>query len=155
MERCPCCKARLGGSTLCPRCQADLANVIEAEQSARFWLAEAIHYWQENKIEQSLNASELSLRLKKTKLALVFRDFLIRQQCRDILDLLTQKQLLPAKQRLYSMRRLFPHYKLLQELHSFIDYLWAKHQDTPNLYSTSTSAVNEETGELSNSSEAN
>lgn len=129
MERCPCCKARLTGATLCPRCQADLGKILAAEDSARFWLAQAIHEWQENAIEQSLSALERSLRLKKTRLALAFRDFLIHRQCREIIDLLARKQVLPAKHRLYKARLLLPHSKLLQQLNSFADYLLAKNQE--------------------------
>lgn len=123
MERCPCCNARLSGAAQCPRCQADLGRIIEAGQSSRFWLAEAIRYWRENETGRSVSALELSLRLKKTGLALVFREFLIRRLCREILDLLAQKQLLPAKRRLHSARILLPHSQLLQQLNGFIDYL--------------------------------
>jgi hypothetical protein len=128
MERCPCCNARLGGAARCPRCQADLSYMMAAEQAARFWLAKAIQYWQDNEAGKSVSALELSLRLKKTGLALVFRDFLIRQQCQGVLDLLAQKQLLPAKQRLYSMRNWLPHSQLLQQLNAFTDYLWVQNQ---------------------------
>ncbi|MDD5579921.1 MAG: hypothetical protein PHY16_11665 [Methylobacter sp.] len=136
MERCPCCKARLGGAILCPRCQADLSKVFGAEQSAQYWLAKAIRFWEEDETEQSLKALELSLRFKKTRLAFVFRDFLIHQQCRVILDLLTQKQWLPAKQWFYSLRLLLPHSKLLQQMHAFTDYLLVKNQEhAKSLYS--------------------
>lgn len=128
MERCPCCNARLSGAVRCSRCQADLGNIMMAEQSVRFWLSTAIRYCQENDAGQSASALELSLRLKKTGLALVFRDFLIHQQCREILALLAQKQLLPAKQRLYSVRSLFPHSQLLQQLNSFTDHLLVQNQ---------------------------
>jgi hypothetical protein len=128
MERCPCCNARLGGAARCLRCQADLSHMMAAEQAARFWLAKAIQYWQEDEAGQSVSTLELSLRLKKTGLALVFRDFLIRQQCQGVLDLLAQKQLLPAKQRLYSMRNWLPHSQLLQQLNAFTDYLWVQNQ---------------------------
>ena len=133
MERCPCCKARLGTVTLCPRCQADLGQVIGAEQSARFWLAKAIHYWEENEVGQSLSALEFSLRLKKTELAFIFRDYLIHRQCQDILELLAQKQLLPAKQRLHSLRPLLPHSKLLRQLYSFTDYLLVKNANLQHI----------------------
>ncbi len=99
-----------------------------AEQSSRFWLSKAIQSWQDNEVGQSATALELSLRLKKSGLALVFRDFLIHQQCREILALLAQKQLLPAKQRLYSVRNLFPHSQLLQQLNSFTDHLLVQNQ---------------------------
>jgi hypothetical protein len=101
---------------------------MAAEQAARFWLAKAIQYWQDNEAGQSVSALELSLRLKKTGLALVFRDFLIRQQCQSVLDLLAQKQLLPAKQRLYSMRNWLPLSQLLQQLNAFTDYLLVQKQ---------------------------
>lgn len=129
MERCPCCRARLSGAKICPRCQADLAKIMAAEKSARFWLSKAILHWQENAVEQCLAALERSLRLKKIRLALVFRDYLIHQQCRIILDLLAQKQLLPAKLQLYKARNLLPHSDLLQQLQSFTDYLWVNSQE--------------------------
>lgn len=129
MERCLFCKARLGGAELCPRCQADFGKIIAAEQSARFWLTAAMRHWQENAIESCVSALEHSFRLKKNRLAPVFRDFLIRRQCRVILDLLAQKQLLAAKQTLYLMRNLMPYSPLLQQLHSFTDYLWVNSQD--------------------------
>ena len=129
MERCPCCNARLGTATLCPRCKADLNTVICSEKAAQYWLSKAIQNLQESKTEQSIDALGVSLRLKKTELALVFRDFLIRQQCQNILDLLAQKQVLPAKQQLYKMRNLLPHSKLLQQLHTFTDYLLVNNQE--------------------------
>ncbi len=123
MERCPCCNARLAGSALCPRCQADLDTVINSEQAAQFWLCKAIQYWGESEAEQSLGALIVSLHLKRTELAVVFRDFLIQQLYRDVLELLAQKQLLPAKQKLYRMRSLLPYSLLLQRLQTFTDYL--------------------------------
>ena len=61
-------------------------------------------------------------------MAVVFREFLIEKQCRDILDLLAQKQLILAKQRLYTVRKLLPYSKQLQQLNSFSDYLLAQSQ---------------------------
>ncbi|MGR8933987.1 MAG: hypothetical protein ACU837_06295 [Gammaproteobacteria bacterium] len=127
MERCPCCRARLGGALLCPRCRTDLSHAIQAERCARLWLSKALRYWQENKIEPSVSALELSLRLNKNDLAFVFRDYLIQQQCRAVLDLLAQKRLLSAAQHLYNARRLLPYSELLQNLRSFTDHLLAKH----------------------------
>ena len=126
MERCLCCNARLKGAVICPRCQADLSTVISSEHVAQFWFSKTIQYWLENKMEQSLTALALSLRLKKIKLAVVFRGFLIEQLCQEILDLLAQKQLLAAKQRLYTVRGLFSHSQQLQQLNMFADYLLLK-----------------------------
>lgn len=129
MERCPGCNARLSGAVLCPRCKADLNMVIDTEKAAQYWLSKATQNWQENKTEQCLDALGLSLRLKKTRLALVFRDFLIHQQFHDVLELLAQKQLLPAKHQLFIMRNLVLHSTLLQQLHTFTDYLLVNHQE--------------------------
>ena len=81
MDRCPCCKARLKEAVICPRCKADLNTIINAGQSAQFWLSKAMHYCLEGKTEQSIAALNLSLNLKITRMADVFRDFLIQQQC--------------------------------------------------------------------------
>ena len=129
MERCPCCNARLRERTVCSRCKADLSVLISTEQAAQFWLVKATHYCLAENIEQSIHAIGVSLGLKKTELALVFREFLIQQQCGDILDLLAQKQLLKAKQRLYNVRMLLPYSQQLQQLYSFSDYLLAQNQD--------------------------
>lgn len=129
MERCPCCNARLRERTVCSRCKADLSVLINAEKMAQFWLVKAIHYCLAENIEQSVRAISVSLDLKKTNLALAFREFLIQQQCQDILDMLAQKQLIPAKQRLYSMRILLPYSKQLQQLYSFSDYLLVQNSE--------------------------
>jgi len=129
MERCPCCNARLGEALVCSRCKADLRTVISTENASQYWLSKAIQNWQVSKTEQSLDALNLSLHLKKTGLALVFHDFLIRQQCQDLLELLAQKQLQPAKQQLYKIRNLLPYSKQLQQLHTFTDYLLANNQE--------------------------
>ena len=128
MDRCPGCNARLRELVLCPRCKADLSAIINAEQSARFWLSKAIYYCLESKTEQGIAALNLSLGLNKTRVANVFRDFLIQQQSRDILGLLEKKQLLAAKQQLYSVRELLSHSKQLRKLDSFTDYLLVQGQ---------------------------
>lgn len=128
MERCPCCTARLGDATLCPRCQADLGNAIGAEQAARHWLAKAVRHCHNDEIEQGLSALERSLGLKKTKAAVVFREFLIAQQCRIILELLAARQFLPATTRFYQLSLLLPYSPQLQKLRSFTDYLSLQHQ---------------------------
>ena len=128
MDRCPCCNARLREVAICPRCKADLSAIINAGQSAQLWLSRSIHYCLESNAESSIAALNLSLSLKKTRVAEVFRDFIIQQQCGGILDLLAKKQLLSAKQQLYRVRELFPHSEQLRKLNDFTDYLWLKNQ---------------------------
>jgi hypothetical protein len=124
-ERCPCCNARLKQAVSCPRCRADLTAVIHAEKSAKLFLSQAIQYLIDDKVEQGCVALNRSLCLKKTKSAAVFRDFFIDQQYRIILGLLSQTQVLSAKDRLYHARLLMPYSKKLQQLNNFIDYLLA------------------------------
>ena len=133
MQRCPCCNARLRDLELCSRCKADLHLLISCEQAARFWLAKAIQYYLSGNIEQSIEAIGISLHLKKTKLTLIFREFLIQQQCSDILDFLAQKQLLKASRRIYCIKQLLPYSKQLQQLRLFSDYLSVQNQDHAQL----------------------
>ena len=134
MERCPCCNARLREAVICPRCQADLAAVIGSELSAQDWLSKAIEYCLESETEQSIEALGFSLSLKKTKMAVVFREYIIQQQCRDILEFLAQKNLLAAKQRLYEVRFLSHHSKQLQQSNAFTDYLLVNNQGNYSAY---------------------
>ncbi len=128
MERCLCCNARLGEAVTCPRCQADLGLVISSEKAAQFWLSKAIEYWLDNEAGKSIAALGLSIQLKKTKLAVVLRGFLIQQFSQDILELLIQKQVTQAKQQFYRIRYLLPHSDQLQQLQKFTEYLWIKDQ---------------------------
>lgn len=133
MQRCPCCNARLRDAVLCPRCRADLSAVIGTEKSAELWLSKAIQYRNDSNVEQCLDALFLSIRLKKTSLAKNLRDFLIQQFSQDVLDLLEQKKIIPAKQQLYKIRRLFPYSEQLQQLNDFADYLLVNRQEQPSL----------------------
>lgn len=126
MERCPCCNARLRERMVCSRCQADLSALISTEQGAEWWLVKAMHYWCEDKTEQSICALGFSLGLKRIRLALVFRDFIIQTLCENVQGLLAKKQLLAAKKTLYSVRLLFPYSQQLQQLNVFTDYLLCK-----------------------------
>ncbi len=83
----------------------------------------AMQEWIENKPEQSANFLERSILLKKTELALTFRQFIIEQQCLNILQQLEKKQIIAAKKQLYVIRALFPYSHLLHELNCFADFL--------------------------------
>ncbi|NOQ16275.1 MAG: hypothetical protein GQ581_04380 [Methyloprofundus sp.] len=129
MERCPCCNARLRERIVCARCQADLSVLVNLAQAAEAWLSTAMDCLAAGEFEQSISALEFSLTLNKTQLAFVFRDFMVEQQTRKILNLLAEKQILAAKQVLYAMRGLFPYSAGLQKLNTFNDYLLLKSCD--------------------------
>ena len=126
MERCPACNARLREADSCPRCKADLSDIISAEKTADLWLTKAIQFFQDNNYEPCISAIECSLRSKDSRTARVFREYLIDFHCRNILDLLAQKQFLLAKQLLYRTRYLLPHSKQMRHLSDFTDYLLVK-----------------------------
>ncbi|MDD1623229.1 MAG: hypothetical protein LUO94_00480 [Methylococcaceae bacterium] len=126
MDRCPCCNARLTGAQLCPRCQADLVSVLGSEHVARHWLSKALQFWLADEPKMANLALSKSICLKQTPLALVFRDFIIRQQCENMLELLEKKDYTEAKESLSLLRDLNPHNKLLKRLHGFTRYLLVK-----------------------------
>jgi len=127
MKRCPCCNARLKEAVTCPRCQANLSAVIDSVQAAEYYLAKAIQHWAQNNKEQGIHALVLSLQLKKTQLALIFRDFLIQKYYQEIVQRLKRKRLLSANQYLYQARQLSAYSPQLQQLQAFTTYLLARH----------------------------
>jgi len=129
MQRCPCCNARLRERVVCARCRADLSVLANVNQAAKLCLFEAIHYYLAKNLEQSITAINHSLVLKKTETALAFREFIATQQSEEILDLLAQKKLLQARQRLYSIRMLFPFSQQLQQIDVFSDYMLVKNPE--------------------------
>jgi hypothetical protein len=86
-------------------------------------LAQAMDYWAEGCIEQSLSTLALSLALKKTALAITFREFVIYQSSQDIVELLATQQLLVAKNNLGKIESLLPQSHTLQKINSLADYL--------------------------------
>ena len=126
MERCPCCNARLTGEKRCPRCQADLSSVLGSEELARHWLNKTVHFWLAGDPQMAILALIKSLNVKQTPLALVFRDFIVEQECKNVLGLLEKKNFAEAKQSLSLLHDLTPHHKFLKQLSGFTRYLMAK-----------------------------
>ncbi len=127
IERCPSCNARLKQALCCPRCKADLSNIVSSEQSAQYYLSVAVQAMLNNNIEKSSVAISRSLHLKTTEIALIFRAFLIQQQTKEVLDLLAQTHLIAAKNKLYALRQIIPYSKNLQQLDCFASYLLFNH----------------------------
>jgi len=90
IKRCPCCHAQLKQACVCRRCQADLQYVFRAEESSQYYMSQAVQYLLDNEIEKSCISINHSLYLKRTEVAVMFRDFLIHQQSQLVLDLLVQ-----------------------------------------------------------------
>jgi hypothetical protein len=126
MERCPCCNARLTGAVLCPRCQADLGGVLGSEQLARHWLNNAMQFWFVREPQMAILALTKSINLQQTPSALVFRDFIIRQECRKVLALLAKNKCTEAEKRLGLLRDLNPEHEFIRQLSGFTEYLLTK-----------------------------
>jgi hypothetical protein len=126
MERCPCCNARLTEMVSCPRCLAYLGSVLGSEKMARLWLSKALQYWHAREPQMAILALTQSIYLKQTTLALVFRDFIIGQQCQNVLGLLAKKEYKEAKESLSLLRDLNPQNQLLRKLYGFTKYLLVK-----------------------------
>ena len=67
-----------------------------------------------------------SLYLKQTPLALVFRDFIIREHSQNALELLEKKDYAEAKESLSQLRYLDPHNQFLNPLYRFARHLFVK-----------------------------
>ena len=126
MERCPCCNARLTGTVLCPRCQADLGSVLGSEQLARHWLSKTLQFWLAREPQMAILALTKSINVKQTPLALVFRDFITLKQGQKVLVLLAEKKYTEAKALLGLLRNLNPNNEFIRQLCRFTDYLLAK-----------------------------
>jgi len=126
MERCPCCNARLTSVLFCPRCQADLGSVLGSEKLAKHWLSKTLEFWLACEPQLAILALNKSINLKQTAVALVFRDFITRQECQNVLGLLANKDYIEAKETLSLLRDLNPDNKFLRQLYGFSRYLWVQ-----------------------------
>ncbi|MCP4700728.1 MAG: hypothetical protein GY862_28320 [Gammaproteobacteria bacterium] len=80
MERCPACRARLKGASLCPRCGADLSQALCSQSEAEEMQAWAIELLGKNDLRGAAWAVKQALSLKRDPLMLVMRDFIVRCQ---------------------------------------------------------------------------
>jgi hypothetical protein len=130
MERCSCCNARLNGALCCPRCQADLTEVISSEQRGQQLLEQSMQLWFGHEPMLAIQSLSKALPYKKTPAALIFRDFMLRQSCSKTLALLAQGNYLEARQTLALLSGLDPTHQLVRQLQGFSQYLLSR-QDSP------------------------
>ena len=116
----------VNGKKLCPRCQADLSSVLGSEQLASYWLGKTLHFWLAGEPQMAILALTKSINVKQTPLALAFRDFIVEQECKNVLGLLEKKDFAEAKQSLSLLHDLTPHHKFLKQLSGLTRYLMAK-----------------------------
>jgi hypothetical protein len=127
MERCSCCNARLNGALNCPRCQANLTDVVSSEQRAQFLLEQAMELWFAQEPKLAMRALSKAIGHKKSLTALVLRDVIVRQYCSKIFALLAQGKYHEVQQTLTLLRELHPTHQLLAQLQGFTQYLLSQH----------------------------
>lgn len=76
MKRCPVCRAKNKGESVCRRCRSDLTNIITVENQAEFAMTMAVRYLQEGNLRQSQRFCTYSCRLKRTEFGEMFSGFL-------------------------------------------------------------------------------
>lgn len=119
MDRCTCCNARLTEAVFCPRFQADLSS----DQMARYWVNNALQFWVMGESQMAILALTKCVNLKKMPTALIFRNFIIRRQCQNVLRLLTNEDYAKAKEALSLLHNLHPDHQFISQLHGFTRYL--------------------------------
>lgn len=75
MQRCPCCNARLIDAASCPRCKADLQEIIHVQQLAKICYQKAIAFYLQNEMQNCLDALTRSLQLRHSESASLFKAF--------------------------------------------------------------------------------
>ncbi len=86
MQRCPCCNARLKETITCPRCKADLQDIIRTQHLADSWYQKAIDHYLNNELQHCVDALTQSLQLHHSDSALLFRAFVRERQTHTILS---------------------------------------------------------------------
>lgn len=128
MQRCSCCNARLNGALTCPRCQANLTDIVSSEQLGQRLFDQALQLWCQQEPQLAVLALTRAMTYKKTPMMLALRDFIIRQYYGKILALLVAYQYREAQQQLALLRQLQPNNQLLLQLQGFNQYLLDKQQ---------------------------
>jgi len=76
MERCPICRARLKGISICPRCTTDLSLPLTAEQQADNLCFKSLMLLEAGQLGEAIEVIEQSIQFKNNPLALQLRGFL-------------------------------------------------------------------------------
>ena len=89
MERCPVCRSRLRGLTVCRRCGSDLAPLLSISAKAEEALRNALRYTERDELDQARRAAQQARSLRLTPLTKVLPEFLEsleKQELRSCLE---------------------------------------------------------------------
>lgn len=76
MRRCPVCRARNKGESVCRRCRSDLADIIAIDRQADLAMTQAVKYLQDGNISQAKHLCIYACRMKQTEFGEAFSGFL-------------------------------------------------------------------------------
>jgi len=83
LVRCPVCRARLSGATLCPRCSADLTSVAAVAQAVVAAEGRAVHYLAEGRTEAAAAALGEARTLSRTPFSEILAGFVANLRRED------------------------------------------------------------------------
>ncbi|OAH97826.1 hypothetical protein A1353_22425 [Methylomonas methanica] len=106
MQRCPACNARLGKATLCPRCGADLKQIVRSERAAEQWLSVSLQSTGAGRMDVAVPAVLRSLSFKQTPAAKLLRGFLVQRLYRTLYDTVAEQRWPEARDILGHLRML-------------------------------------------------
>ncbi|OAI10905.1 hypothetical protein [Methylomonas methanica] len=106
MQRCPACNARLGAATLCPRCGADLKQIVRSERVAEQWLSVSLQSTGAGRMDVAVPAVLRSLSFKQIPAAKLLRGFLVQRLYRMLYDTVAEQRWPEARDILGHLRML-------------------------------------------------
>ena len=76
VERCPVCRARPHASAECPRCGADLSQLLSMAKQAQGYFQRSVQCWLDGDVSGAQTAIAAALAIKHERLYFVWRNYL-------------------------------------------------------------------------------
>ncbi len=76
MERCPVCRARVAGKSVCRRCKSDLAGLLRLEAQADYYLQWAVCALARREIQKAGELCRYAAHLQNTPLTAALAGFI-------------------------------------------------------------------------------
>jgi len=126
MQRCPACNARLGALTLCPRCGAELKQIIRSQRLAEQWLSVSLQSAGYGLMDVAVPAVLRSLSFRQTPAAKLVKGFLVQRLYRTLYQDVAERRWPEARDVLGHLRMLEGRNETLHRFYDMIDHLSVK-----------------------------
>lgn len=126
MQRCPACNARLGAATLCPRCGAELKQIVRSERAAEQWLSVSLQSAGAGWMDVAVPAVLRSLSFRQIPAAKLLRGFLVQRLYRMLYDTVAEQRWPEAHDILGHLRMLEGQNETLRRFDEMIGQLSVK-----------------------------